>query len=65
MSEQKAWDKILGDPRRCKWFLHGLCVKTTYIGKIRHIDDFPLCEMRVCEDYEEKDSRADVEQDSK
>lgn len=63
MNEKKVWDKILGDPRRCKWYWNGICT-LEYAGKIRHIDDFPFCEMKVCENYEElktSESREDVE----
>jgi len=55
MSEKKIWDKILGDPRRCRWFYRSRCTTLNYTGPIRHFDGFPLCKMKVCEDYEERD----------
>jgi len=55
MSEKKIWDKILGNPRRCKYFYRCRCLATDYIGPIRHWDGFPLCEMKVCKNYEERD----------
>jgi len=61
MSERKVWDKVLGDYRKCKWYWKGLCTCTNYKGPIRHIDDFPLCVKKICDDYEEGERKSLME----
>ena len=59
MKKKRIWNKILGDPRHCKWFWNGLCASPHTCKRIKGIDDFPLCIMKICdyyEDYEEEKS---------
>lgn len=52
--EKRVWDRIFGDPKKCKWYLYGLCLKRR--NKIKSIEEIPVCSEKVCNEYEEEDT---------